>query len=420
MPMYTGLARVARSTGCKVVEVAGWRTRGHGQMGPVHTIVAHHDAAPIKSADSAVLGDIVRNAKSQFWIDRDGTIYVVAAGLCYHAGVVHHGDWSNDNAIGIEARNNGLGQPWTDAQLDAYVRLCAALVEEFDLDVADVRSHAEVAAPAGRKTDPSFRTPRLTMTGFRSAVGRGYWKATLTPAEAVENATVGDGKTTWPAQALPVAGAHTADSHNAWVRLMADVDIKASSLGLSLQRWLGGLGYYTGWLDGQFGPLSVRALQSFLKDKGHYAGAIDGGRGPMTVRAEVAYLNSQRQHYDKITPAPTTPTEEPMSKQIVTEALADFEVPYYDHSRRETRNLPLPQSLRYISLGNGKLLDGQIELAGQVAGLSEAVKALADHQGQDGAAIIAAVKEATTAAFNAALPAEITVPLDGPTLTEEA
>lgn len=212
--------------------------------------------------------------------------------------------------------------------------------------------------------------------------------------------------------------AHTADSHNAWVRLMANVDIKASSLGLSLQRWLGGHGYYTGWLDGQFGPLSVKALQSFLKDRGHYTGAVDGDRGPETVRAEIAYLNSQRQHYKGTQPEPTQ--EETVSKQNVLEALADFEVPYYDHSRRETRNLPLPQSLRYISVGNGKLLDGQIELASQVAGLSEAVKALASHQGQEGAAIIAAVKETTTAAFNAALPAEVTVPLDGPTLTEEA
>lgn len=101
----------------------------------------------------------------------------------------------------------------------------------------------------------------------------------------------------WPNIALPVTDSHTTASHNAWVKLMADVGYTDRRLTTAIQKWLRGLGYYKGRLDGSFGPMTVRALQSFLRTKGLYKGRIDGQRGPMTIRAEIDYLNSQRQHY---------------------------------------------------------------------------------------------------------------------------
>lgn len=100
----------------------------------------------------------------------------------------------------------------------------------------------------------------------------------------------------YPDIAVPVSRKHTAASDAAWRYLMAAIGHKDKDLGLALQKWLRGLGYYKGRLDGDFETLSVKALQRFLKAKGLYKGRIDGKRGPMTVAAEIAYLNSQRKY----------------------------------------------------------------------------------------------------------------------------
>ncbi|MGA4506823.1 peptidoglycan DD-metalloendopeptidase family protein [Propionibacteriaceae bacterium G1746] len=102
---------------------------------------------------------------------------------------------------------------------------------------------------------------------------------------------------TWPEVALPVTDYHTAASHAAWVKLMYDIGYRHSSLSVNLQNWLKAKGYYTGAVDGVFGPVSVKALQRLLRDRGFYGGVIDGDRGPLTVRAEINFLNDQRKYY---------------------------------------------------------------------------------------------------------------------------
>lgn len=62
---------------------------------------------------------------------------------------------------------------------------------------------------------------------------------------------------------------------------------------IAVQEWLKGLGFYDRAVDGDFGKQSVIALQNFLASKHRYPGAIDGDFGPMTVKAFQAYLNSQ-------------------------------------------------------------------------------------------------------------------------------
>lgn len=101
----------------------------------------------------------------------------------------------------------------------------------------------------------------------------------------------------WPYKALPLTSAHTTDSHNAWVKLMADIGHKDKGLGTALQKWLKAAGYYRGLIDGNFSSMSVKGLQLFLKAKGFYKGAIDGNRGAMAVKAEISYLNSQMKFY---------------------------------------------------------------------------------------------------------------------------
>lgn len=108
----------------------------------------------------------------------------------------------------------------------------------------------------------------------------------------------------WPHVNVPVTDRHTTESHNAWVKLLADVGYKDTSLTTAMQKWLKDLGYYKRYVDDDFGPYMVEALQRFLKDKGFYKGIIDAhtapysqARGPMLIRAEIGYLNDQRRYY---------------------------------------------------------------------------------------------------------------------------
>jgi hypothetical protein len=154
--MLTDLAEACRKSGLRVVERSGWKTRGYGPMRAVESITCHHDVTPNHLTEGA-LGYIEANRLSQLTLARDGTVYVVAAGLCYHAGVVHQSWMGNSYAIGIEAAHSGNPRDaWPGVQYAAYVRLVGALSAHYGVPLARVLGHKEVARPTGRKTDPTF------------------------------------------------------------------------------------------------------------------------------------------------------------------------------------------------------------------------------------------------------------------------
>lgn len=171
MPLLTDLADACRKSGLKVVEVDGWRTRGHGAMTSVETIVCHHTATPKSAAGDYPSLRIVRDGRSdlpgplaQLGLGRSGTAYVIAAGVAWHAGATFQRSQDNWHAIGIEAESDGISV-WPDEQVDAYARLCAALCEHYNLEPDRVQGHKEVASPRGRKIDPNF-----DMAPFRARV----------------------------------------------------------------------------------------------------------------------------------------------------------------------------------------------------------------------------------------------------------
>lgn len=161
--MLTELAKVARAAGLTVVEVDGWKSRGHGEMGAVNGVVCHHTAGPANGAMPSL--NVVVHGRADlpgplcnFALGRDGTVYVVAAGLAYHAGAVRDPRWSNGHMIGIEAEGTGH-DAWPAVQMDAYARLCRALSDHYGFPVSAVLGHKEVCAPPGRKVDPNFDMP---------------------------------------------------------------------------------------------------------------------------------------------------------------------------------------------------------------------------------------------------------------------
>lgn len=171
MARLNGLATVAKRTGYPVKEVSGWKSRGSSSYNKPKSVIVHHTASGSRSGNAPSLG-VVRNGRPglpgplcQILLARDGTIYIVASGRANHAGRVNATKYSNSNSIGIEAENNGVGEPWSDRQMDAYAKLCRELCDHYGISYSNVRGHKEVCSPRGRKIDPTFN-----MNTFRNMV----------------------------------------------------------------------------------------------------------------------------------------------------------------------------------------------------------------------------------------------------------
>ena len=164
------LERAVKNAGVKYRKVSGWASRGHGTMGSIQSVIVHHTAGP-KSGNSPSLNVVaygrpgLSGPLAQLFLARDGTVYLVAAGISYHAGRVSSNRYANSHAIGIEAEATGLDS-WPAHQIEEYAKLCKALCKEFGLSVSRVQGHKEVAVPRGRKPDPNFN-----MSSFRAKVG---------------------------------------------------------------------------------------------------------------------------------------------------------------------------------------------------------------------------------------------------------
>lgn len=172
------LPAILRDAGLKVVELDGWQTRGRpastGGFDPVG-VLCHHTATSVKSSNADVERLLVVGRSDlpgplcHLGLRRDGTVVVVAAGRANHAGAakasgtVAAGD-GNSLYIGIEAYNDGRGEPWPKAQMDAYATLCAVLSAKVTgSSVATVRGHKETSLKG--KIDPTF-----DMDAFRARV----------------------------------------------------------------------------------------------------------------------------------------------------------------------------------------------------------------------------------------------------------
>ncbi|MDF1705001.1 MAG: N-acetylmuramoyl-L-alanine amidase [Aeromicrobium sp.] len=178
--MLNNLADVCRTSGLPVVEVAGWRTRGRdGRFNPRGALV-HHTGTGSSTSSSAVVALLVKGRPDlagplcQLGLDRDGTVYAIAAGRGNHAGKakafagVPAGD-GNELWLGIEAFNSG-SEGWGLVQQLAYHRLCAALADGYGWPRARTAAHAETSVTG--KWDPGYGGRVINMTAFRDAVTR--------------------------------------------------------------------------------------------------------------------------------------------------------------------------------------------------------------------------------------------------------
>lgn len=266
------LERAVRNAGVKYKKVSGWASRGHGSMGTIQSIMAHHTAGPA-SGNTPSLNVVaygrpgLSGPLAQIFLARDGTVHLVAAGRAYHAGVVKSSIYQNSHSIGIEAEATGVSS-WPAEQIEAYAKLCKALCKEFKLSTSRVVGHKEACSPSGRKIDPNFN-----MSQFRNKIDG-----------AKGGVSTGGGSTGGSSKKYESAKA----KHKVGSRVMGLYD--GGSDVYWLQRRLYKLGYKitlkrSGAFDKLFGPEVVKAVRALQKKAGI---KVDGLAGKDTIAAAKA------------------------------------------------------------------------------------------------------------------------------------
>jgi len=202
--LLTDLANVLRAAGCVVVEYDGWQSRARSggsarypSEGP-WAVYWHHtasDTSPANDASYMCHGSGDRPV-ANLLMARDGAVWVLAAGPTNTNGkggphTLPDGrtvplDSANSRVIGMEIANNGVGQAFPAAQIDACFRASTALCDAYRVRPDNVVIH-QVWAPS-RKIDPA--TASAVQGAWRpdSTTSSGTWSLGDVRAECLARA----------------------------------------------------------------------------------------------------------------------------------------------------------------------------------------------------------------------------------------
>ena len=144
---------------------------------PIGMIVLHYTGMQDGAAAIARLCDAEAKVSSHYVVDEDGTVLrlVPEDKRAWHAGRSHWRGTTDINSasIGIEIVNPGheFGyRPFTDAQIDAVVRLVASIKERHAITRGNVVGHSDIAPT--RKRDPGELFPWSKLAKLRLALPR--------------------------------------------------------------------------------------------------------------------------------------------------------------------------------------------------------------------------------------------------------
>jgi hypothetical protein len=245
----TDMADVLRDAGLAVTEQDGWQTRARssgGYDGSRPWCIMWHHAASAPGASTESVANYASYGKTStpvcnLVLGRAGDVIVCAAGATntngkggpfgVSSGVVPL-DQMNTHAIGIEAVNTGVGEPWPQQQIDAYFAINNALAAAYGLLPGDCCTH-NVWAP-GRKIDPATAAAVQGPWQPASTTTSGTWSLEDIVAEAAARATSEETDMT-PEQAQQLAELHSyhvnglpgntgpdgADLNSAWTAVWA-------------------------------------------------------------------------------------------------------------------------------------------------------------------------------------------------------
>lgn len=163
-------AQVLTEANLTVVEEKGWATRGAELPARPVGVILHHDASKAGAAPEHPTTIIhgrsdLPGPLAQWYLSRAGVWHVVASGKANHAGKGYFNGLNagNSSLLGVEAANDGLKEPWPDAQITSYVKGIAAILTKLGAPSLMAIGHKEWAP--SRKIDPSF-----DMDDFRARV----------------------------------------------------------------------------------------------------------------------------------------------------------------------------------------------------------------------------------------------------------
>lgn len=126
----------------------------------IDTVVVHATVInTLEGTRRAFMDDKDRRVSAHYVVDRDGTILqmVDERMTAWHAGVseLDGRRGVNDFSLGVELVNLNDGQdPYPEAQMLALARIIRDLRRRWDIPDGRIVSHAAIARPEGRKSDP--------------------------------------------------------------------------------------------------------------------------------------------------------------------------------------------------------------------------------------------------------------------------
>ena len=196
----TRLVEALRAEGVTVIEVPGWRTnnRNHvGTWGPVHGSMLHHTVTPATMSAVPMCFNGIEKLPGPLChgvIRRNGEVHLVGNGRANHAGggdpdvlaaVIaenygtrppatneHQGSAGavdgNRAFYGWECENQGDGKdPWPKAQIEAMVRVSAALSRAHGWGAKSIIGHLEWS---DWESDPKGPDNVVAMPGLRTRI----------------------------------------------------------------------------------------------------------------------------------------------------------------------------------------------------------------------------------------------------------
>ena len=181
-PTWLADVLTAQRPAINVVELPDWQSYGHGDFGTIWGVMVHHtgnaraDAMSIRNGRPDLEGPL-----SNLHIAQDGTVTVVAAGVCWHAGAGSYPgiptDGGNQVLIGIECawpRDTSITpatqtrERWPDTEIIAMRDTVAAILNKLGYGSDRVIAHKEYAGARQGKWDPG----NLDMNWFRREVAK--------------------------------------------------------------------------------------------------------------------------------------------------------------------------------------------------------------------------------------------------------
>ncbi len=126
----------------------------------ISCLVLHSTVEPTTEGTMGIFLNTARKVSAHFVVGRDGRVVqmVPVERRAWHAGpsVLDGTPSVNDYSVGIEMVNLNDGKdPYTDAQVHAVAGILRFLRSRYVIPDSRVVSHASIALPAGRKSDPA-------------------------------------------------------------------------------------------------------------------------------------------------------------------------------------------------------------------------------------------------------------------------